>query len=55
MPYMRPAPACRTFNSSAVEVRKVFFQEEYILRLAKIDQKVIDDMKERIKDPKTWE
>ncbi|CAL1702220.1 unnamed protein product [Somion occarium] len=32
LPYMRPAPACRTFNSSAVE-------------------KVIDDMKARLKDP----
>ncbi|KAK7695703.1 hypothetical protein QCA50_000339 [Cerrena zonata] len=32
LPYMRPAPACRTFNSSAVE-------------------KVINDMKARLKDP----
>ncbi|TFY78639.1 hypothetical protein EWM64_g5373 [Hericium alpestre] len=32
LPFMRPAPACRTFNSSAVE-------------------RVIDDMKSRLKDP----
>lgn len=32
LPYMRPAPECRTFNSSAVE-------------------RVIDDMKSRLKDP----
>ncbi|ESK97428.1 duf1237 domain protein [Moniliophthora roreri MCA 2997] len=32
LPYMRPDPACRTFNSSAVE-------------------KVIEDMKARLKDP----
>ncbi|KAJ3790552.1 Six-hairpin glycosidase-like protein [Lentinula aff. detonsa] len=32
LPFMRPAPACRTFNSTAVE-------------------KVIDDMKARLKDP----
>ncbi|KII95373.1 glycoside hydrolase family 125 protein [Plicaturopsis crispa FD-325 SS-3] len=32
LPYMRPDPACRTFNSTAVE-------------------KVIEDMKERIRDP----
>ncbi|OBZ76201.1 hypothetical protein A0H81_03588 [Grifola frondosa] len=53
LPYMRPAPACRTFNSSSVEVSIVMhdcLRRTAVLRIYGV-QKVINDMVARIKDP----
>jgi uncharacterized protein len=52
LPYMRPSPECRTFNSTAVEVRSLaccVFRSW--ANLCTGLQKVITDMKSRIRDP----
>lgn len=49
LPYMRPSEECRTFNSSAVEVGSRSRSE--VTALLTYLQKVIDDMKKRIKNP----
>jgi len=49
LPFMRPAPECRTFASPAVEVSVQLSSERVITH--SFLQKVIVDMKARIKDP----
>lgn len=48
---MRPAPECRTFTSTAVEVRLCGLLQHIILTYHARLQKVITDMKARLKDP----